>query len=481
MANNRNLHPNQDPASVYFIHPSDASSSQLVSTKFNDTGYANWKRSMILSLSAKNKLSFVDGSLTRPSNTTPEGKAWDRWKAPNSGNAKRTYYCTHCQISGHSLERCFKVHGYPPGFKFKERKVAAISQNQLSDSSSNTTDPVISTEQYNQLIQLLNNHQKLCQDSSCEVLFTHDKCILEFPSQRQKVIPLGKIEAGLYSVDAQNHKVTLLDADKSHICNVACLSAIEDVKLWHLRLGHLPFQKMKLVLPSCNVQLCMKENICQVCPAAKQTRLSFPHSCIKTKNIFELVHLDIWGPYKTKTPSGCTMFLTIVDDYNRFTWVHLLKNKSDTAAVISKFTIYVENQFNTSIKTFRSDNAKEFIEGALKSFSESKGILQQSSCVYTLQQYGIPERKHRHLLETARALFFQSKSRLSKVCDKLSEVGTRRSVVLQFDLEYMPRTAIKGQALADFLLEFDSVVDDKALVVLQPPRNEESLEEFPHP
>ncbi|XP_074353997.1 uncharacterized protein LOC141692932 [Apium graveolens] len=45
----------------------------------------------------------------------------------------------------------------------------------------------------------------------------------------------------------------------------------------------------------------------------------------------------------------------------------------------------------------------------------------------------------------------------------------------------MPRTAIKGQALADFLLEFDSDVDDKALVVLQPPRNEESLEEFPHP
>ncbi|XP_074337137.1 uncharacterized protein LOC141674310 [Apium graveolens] len=51
----------------------------------------------------------------------------------------------------------------------------------------------------------------------------------------------------------------------------------------------------------------------------------------------------------------------------------------------------------------------------------------------------------------------------------------------QFDLEYMPREAIKGHALADFLLEFDSAIDDKALVVLQPPRNEESLEEFPHP
>ncbi|XP_074336805.1 uncharacterized protein LOC141673978 [Apium graveolens] len=45
----------------------------------------------------------------------------------------------------------------------------------------------------------------------------------------------------------------------------------------------------------------------------------------------------------------------------------------------------------------------------------------------------------------------------------------------------MPRITIKGQALADFLLEFDSAVDDKALVVLHPPPTEEVLEEFPHP
>ncbi|XP_074362689.1 uncharacterized protein LOC141702961 [Apium graveolens] len=51
----------------------------------------------------------------------------------------------------------------------------------------------------------------------------------------------------------------------------------------------------------------------------------------------------------------------------------------------------------------------------------------------------------------------------------------------QFDLEYMPRTAIKGQALADFLLEFDSAVNDRALVMLHPPHVEEPLEEFPHP
>ncbi|XP_074327736.1 uncharacterized protein LOC141665647 [Apium graveolens] len=36
-------------------------------------------------------------------------------------------------------------------------------------------------------------------------------------------------------------------------------------------------------------------------------------------------------------------------------------------------------------------------------------------------------------------------------------------------------------SLSYFLLEFDSEVDDKALVTLHPPHVEESLEEFPHP
>ncbi|XP_074376769.1 uncharacterized protein LOC141718283 [Apium graveolens] len=38
----------------------------------------------------------------------------------------------------------------------------------------------------------------------------------------------------------------------------------------------------------------------------------------------------------------------------------------------------------------------------------------------------------------------------------------------QFDLEYFPRTTIKGQALANFILEFDAEVDDKAIVLAEP-------------
>ncbi|XP_074374495.1 uncharacterized protein LOC141714898 [Apium graveolens] len=55
----------------------------------------------------------------------------------------------------------------------------------------------------------------------------------------------------------------------------------------------------------------------------------------------------------------------------------------------------------------------------------------------------------------------------------------------QFDLEYCPRTAIKGHALADFILEFDSAVDNKAIVLAEPSSQGnppvDVREEFPHP
>lgn len=68
------LSPNQDPTIINFTHPSNSNSTQLVSVKFNKNAFSNWKRLMILTLSAKNKLGFVDGSIEKPESTANEFK-----------------------------------------------------------------------------------------------------------------------------------------------------------------------------------------------------------------------------------------------------------------------------------------------------------------------------------------------------------------------------------------------------------------------
>lgn len=70
----------------------------------------------------------------------------------------------------------------------------------------------------------------------------------------------------------------------------------------------------------------------------------------------------------------------------------------------------VQTQFTTVVKTVGPDNAFELGSSSEAiSFFSSQGSLHQTSCPHTHQQNSIMERKHKHILETARALLFQSK------------------------------------------------------------------------
>ena len=104
--------------------------------------------------------------------------------------------------------------------------------------------------------------------------------------------------------------------------------------------------------------------------------------------------------------SGARCFFTIMDDYSRFTWVSLMHHKHETQGLLKYFFSAVRTQFNTNIQNIRVDNEGEFI--SLKDFFLKQGTIYQRTCVYTPQQNGVVERKHRHILEVAWALRFQA-------------------------------------------------------------------------
>ena len=67
------------------------------------------------------------------------------------GMDRRQFYCEHCKMHGNSIQRCYKIHGYPPGHKLHNRgkKVTAIVQ---TDTSSEVVGPQITSSslgQYN--------------------------------------------------------------------------------------------------------------------------------------------------------------------------------------------------------------------------------------------------------------------------------------------------------------------------------------------
>ncbi|KAM3251774.1 hypothetical protein P3L10_005844 [Capsicum annuum] len=54
--------PAMDPTHLYYLHSSDSPGMTLVNTPFDGKGYQGWKRSVLIALSAKNKLGFIAGA-----------------------------------------------------------------------------------------------------------------------------------------------------------------------------------------------------------------------------------------------------------------------------------------------------------------------------------------------------------------------------------------------------------------------------------
>lgn len=55
-----------DPSSPCFLHHSDSPGLILVSQQLTGDNYTSWSRAMTIALSVKNKLGFVDGTITKP-------------------------------------------------------------------------------------------------------------------------------------------------------------------------------------------------------------------------------------------------------------------------------------------------------------------------------------------------------------------------------------------------------------------------------
>jgi len=87
--------------------------------------------------------------------------------------------------------------------------------------------------------------------------------------------------------------------------------------------------------------------------------LSFPFKNELSYHAFDLLHLDVWGPFSTESMEGFKYFLTIVDDCTRVTWVKMLRNKHEVVDVFHVFLKYISTQYNAVVKAIRSDNALE--------------------------------------------------------------------------------------------------------------------------
>ena len=158
---------------------------------------------------------------------------------------------------------------------------------------------------------------------------------------------------------------------------------VPNANSWHFRLGHTSKDKIFVLhkqFPFISINDC--DDLCNICPLAKQKKLPFPVSSSRSTKAFDLLHMDIWGPVPTVSMHGHRYFLTVVDDYNRHTWLFLLKQKCKVESCIKSFLTFIENQFSCTVKAIRFGNGVEF---NMQSYYQFKGIIHQTSYVATPQ------------------------------------------------------------------------------------------------
>ena len=183
--------------------------------------------------------------------------------------------------------------------------------------------------------------------------------------------------------------------------------------LWHRRLGHLSFSQIRKAckyqavrgLPDIKIP---DNTICKSCQFGKQTRTNFPEKEGSASRPLELVHTDVCGLSRKRSPRGEEYFILFIDDFSRMCWIGLMKHKDEAFEKFKSFKALAENESDHKIKCLRSDRGGEFTSNEFFDFCEEHGIRREFSTARTPQQNGVVERMNRTVQQMARAMLDES-------------------------------------------------------------------------
>jgi hypothetical protein len=106
---------------------------------------------------------------------------------------------------------------------------------------------------------------------------------------------------------------------------------------------------------------------------------------------------------------GSRYYISFIDDdHTRYYWAYLMKQYSEFFEIYTTFRAPVKTQNSTVIKCFRSDLGDKYNSNKFCEFLSLDETIHQTSCTDTLEQNEVAERKHRHIIETARSLLLSA-------------------------------------------------------------------------
>jgi hypothetical protein len=204
----------------------------------------------------------------------------------------------------------------------------------------------------------------------------------------------GSSKGGLYPISCS----TSTSSSSKQVFNVSKVP----MSRWHA--GHPSSTIVRFVLNKNSLPFSSNlspESVCDVCQQAKCHQLPYPISTSASKAPLELIFSDVWGPACDSIGQN-KYYVSFIDDFSKFTWIYLLKHKSEVLQKFQEFQYLVERLFDKKILAVQTDWGGEYQK--LHAFFQQVGISHHVSCPYAHQQNGSAERKHCHIVEVGLSL-----------------------------------------------------------------------------
>ena len=148
--------------------------------------------------------------------------------------------------------------------------------------------------------------------------------------------------------------------------------------------------------------------VCESCLEGKMTKRPFKAKGYRATKPLELVHTDVCGPINVQARGGYEYFVTFTDDYSKYGYIYLMRQKSETFTKFREYKAEAKKQLGLHIKELRSDRGGEYLSGEFKSYLTQEGIVSQLSAPGTPQQNGVAERRNRTLQDMVRSMLSYS-------------------------------------------------------------------------
>jgi hypothetical protein len=190
-----------------------------------------------------------------------------------------------------------------------------------------------------------------------------------------------------------------------------CLSlSSSSFYLWHSRLGHVLSSRLRFLASTGALGNLKTYDIfyCSGCKLTKFFILPFNRSISVSSSPFDLIHSDVWGPSPVAIKRGSRYYVSFIDDHTRYCWVYLMKYCSEFLEIYAAFRAFIKTHHSSVIKCFRCYLGGEYTFNKFCQLLALDGTIHQTSCTDTPKQNGVAERKHRHIVETARSLLLSA-------------------------------------------------------------------------